>query len=123
MKNFFLGLATFVAILFFIASFWAFNLASRTVSPGKILHGYEWFYSVNAQYNSRVSQIRDVETQSSVDNNDKMKLRTELQAMRQSCRELANNYNAASEKITTSYFRGWPLPEKLAVDKCEVTKQ
>lgn len=99
------------------------RVISKTLETDNIIQSYEWFYDVNAGYEARTSQIGEfVGLQSeATDSGDKAKLRTELSAIRATCRKLATQYNANSEKMNKQVFKGWSLPDRLPMSECEVT--
>lgn len=105
--------------------------ASVTTAPGRvvqetfktdnILSTYEGFFNQKASYDSRVAQIK---SQSEIlaaetDAAELRRLRMELSAMKQSCRELANQYNADASKNNDSLFQDNDLPSTLDVQPCE----
>lgn len=97
------------------------RVISKTLETDNIIQSYEWFYDVNAAYIARVNQIKDFETFLADESNDvkeKRLLRVEVSAVRQSCRDLVTKYNANSEKMNKSIFKGWALPETLGVVSC-----
>lgn len=120
-KDVFMAIVVFVGLFIFIGLLWTFMFATKTVSPTKILHTYEYFFETKVQYDARLNQIKtSVESLAlAEDSNDRMKIRLETAAMRQSCRELAGKYNAASVKMTTRFFKDRNLPETLNAAACE----
>lgn len=99
------------------------RVIGKTLDTNNIIQSYEWFYDVNAGYQARSAQVAEfvaLQNEATSDG-DKSKLRTELSAMRQSCRELATKYNANSEKMNKSVFKGWSLPDTLSTSTCEAS--
>jgi hypothetical protein len=98
------------------------RVVSRTLDTDNIITKYEWFHDANGVYVSRVAQIkakkRDM-TDASNDAAEKYRLRTELGAMQQSCRDLANRYNANATKTNQSIFMGRDAPTALNPSACE----
>lgn len=94
---------------------------NKTLETNNIIFNYERFFNVNANYKSRVAQIEEYRPliAGETDPAEKARLRTELSAMKQSCRELANGYNADAGKMNRSLFRDRDLPEQLDVAACE----
>lgn len=94
------------------------RVISKTLETDNIIFNYEWFFNVNSQFQSRLAQIKEYKTFEG-DEAEKYRLRTELGAMKQSCRELANNYNANSAKLNRAIFRSHNLPLVLDAALCE----
>lgn len=98
------------------------RVASRTLGTVNIITKYEWFHDANGNYKARVAQIiakkRDVADPSN-DPAEKYRLRVELGAMQQSCRELSQRYNANAAKINQSIFMGRDAPMQLNPAACE----
>lgn len=97
------------------------RVINKTLGTENIISSYEWFYDVNAQFDSRVGQIREhaALVKAEGDGKERSRLQIELSAMRQSCRDLATKYNANSEKANKSLFKSRGLPETLSTTTCE----
>ena len=97
------------------------RVINKTLETNNIIFNYERFFNVNANYKSRVAQIEEYRPLivGETDPAEKARLRTELSAMKQSCLELANGYNADAGKMNRSLFRDRDLPEQLDVAACE----
>jgi len=97
------------------------KIISKTLETDNIIHNYEWFYDVNASYEARFEQVKQFKTffNEETDKSERSRLRIEMSAMQQTCRELAKKYNANSEKMNRSIFKGWSLPEALSSSACE----
>lgn len=80
-------------------------------------------YDVNAQYQARTAQIQSYagEVKNASEGSERARLRTEVGAMQQSCRDLATQYNANSQKMNREIFKGWTLPETLDISTCGMT--
>lgn len=98
------------------------RVINKTLGTDNILNNYEYFFDANANYNSRVAQVRQFEGYINADNpaDENARLRMELAAMQQSCRELANDYNADSRKLNRNLFKSNDLPYELDVLACEL---
>ncbi len=100
----------------------ATNVVAKTVDANHVLQSYEWFYDVDAQVKSRTQQIEGhmhlVMTEA--DPEERRRLRLELAAMQQSCRDLTSKYNANSEKMNKGIFRNHGLPASIDMMACEV---
>lgn len=124
-----IGVAALIAIPVGLNAIGVFNtvatapgrVINKTLQTDNIIFNYERFFDVNAQYTSRVAQINEYKPvlAGEADPAEKARLRTELSAMKQSCRELANGYNADAQKLNRSLFRDNKLPEQLDVTACE----
>lgn len=96
------------------------KVINKTLQTDNIIQSYEWFYDVNAAYIARYSQVKQYKDilSSETDKDEKYRIRTELAAMQQTCRDLATKYNANSEKMNKSIFKGWELPATLSYSNC-----
>lgn len=121
-------ISLFAAIILFGGIGWMFNIASqparivsKTLDAGNVIHNYEWFHDVNANYLARKSQVDQFKSlySTETESSERNRLRMEMAAMQSSCRELARNYNANSAKINRGLFRGETLPETLNAGACE----
>jgi hypothetical protein len=97
------------------------RVINKTLETNNIVFNYERFFDVNANYESRVSQIKEHKAllAETTDPTEKTNLRIELSGMKQSCRELANGYNADSKKLNRGLFKDRNLPYELDVTVCE----
>lgn len=96
------------------------RVVSKTLETNNIIGSYEGFFNRKAAYDARVAQIDEFE-QMAKDNTDPaeaQRLRIELSAMRQSCRDIATTYNADSAKANKSIFRDGDLPLTLSESAC-----
>jgi hypothetical protein len=96
------------------------KVITKTLQADNIIQSYEWFYDVDAAYKARHGQVVQYKNmfQTETDKDEKYRIRTELAAMQQTCRDLATKYNANSEKMNKSIFKGWSLPETLSQTAC-----
>lgn len=96
------------------------RVIQKTMQTENIIQSYEWFYDVNAAYTARHNQVVQYKSfmLSETDKTEIYRLRTELAAMQQTCRDLATKYNANSEKMNKSIFKGWALPDTLSHQIC-----
>lgn len=99
----------------------ASGIMNKTLSADNVITNYEWFHNANGQYLSRVNQIKVSKTnmKDETDKPEQQRIRIDLNAQQQSCRDLATRYNANSEKINVSIFKGWSLPSTLDINTCE----
>lgn len=96
------------------------RIISKTFDADNIINNYEWFHDAHGNYRAKVNQIKQHKKyhESEPSGGEKARLRIELAAMQQSCRELTNRYNANADKANRSIFmRG--VPEKLNAGECE----
>lgn len=98
------------------------NVANKTFETNNIIHSYEWFYNVNANYTARTAQVAEYAgyLKTETDPKEKARLRMESSAMRVSCRDLVTKYNAESQKVNKRLFKSGNLPETLSIEPCEV---
>lgn len=97
------------------------RVINKTLQTNNIIFNYERFFDVKANYDARVAQINEQKPllDAEKDPAERSRLRIELSAMKQSCRELANGYNADAQKLNRSLFRDNKLPDQLDVTACE----
>lgn len=97
------------------------RVINKTLQTDNIIFNYERFFDVNANFTSRVAQIKQYKEflATETDPSEKIRLRTEMAAMQQSCRELATKYNADSQKMNRSLFKDKDLPYTLNIAECE----
>ena len=96
------------------------RVISKALDTDNVIHKYEWFHDVNAAYDAKLDQVVQYKSMytSEEDKSERIKLRTEMAAMQQVCRKLATKYNANSEKMNVSIFKGWSLPPTLSYEVC-----
>lgn len=120
---FILGLVMHIAGVFSTVATAPGRVVNKTLGTDNIIASYEWFFDANAQFNSRLGQIKGHANLVAIESEakEKSRLNIELAAMRQSCRDLATRYNANSEKVNKSIFRSNSLPEALEMRHCEAS--
>ena len=96
-------------------------LVSKATDTTKMLQNYEWFYEAANNFNARSKQVVQYKTMlaEETDKAEKSRLRVDLAAVQQSCRELAAKYEAQSGKIHVGYLKSNSLPESLNTKECE----
>jgi hypothetical protein len=113
------------------AGFWIINIMSqpariisKTLDADNVINRYEWYFDSKAQIDARVSQIKGHQGIIAVttDQQEVSRLRLELAAIQQSCRDLTQRYDANSQKLNVGLFRDWKLPERIDPANCEVTQ-
>lgn len=97
------------------------RVLNKTLDTNNVIHKYEWFHDVYTQQGARVNQIIQFKgfLYGEEDKNEKQRLRMEMAAQQMSCRDLVAKYNANSEKMNVSIFKGWSLPDRLEESDCE----
>lgn len=97
------------------------RVINKTLQTDNIIFNYERFFDVNANFTSRSAQVKQYKEflATETDPSEKVRLRTEMAAMQQSCRELATKYNADSQKMNRSVFKDSDLPYTLNIAECE----
>jgi hypothetical protein len=115
----------FVAIGTLGTIYYVFSTGSRvvtkTLDTNNIISSYEWFHDTNGAVNARVAQIKNFKTlvaQASNDPAEGSRLRIELSAIQQSCRDMTTKYNAQSGKMNKAIFKNG-VPERLEPSVCE----
>ena len=119
--------ALFAAIVLMGSVGWVIHLASqparivsKTFDADNIIHNYEWFHDAHGNYKARSAQVAQFKKLivDESDTKEKSRLRIDLAAMQQSCRELAQRYNANADKANRAIFmRG--VPSNLSAGACE----
>ena len=96
------------------------RVIDKTLETNNVIQSYEWFYDVNASYDARLNQVNQYKQMlaDELDKDERYRIRTEVAAMQQTCRKLATKYNANSEKMNKSIFKGWALPDTLSLNNC-----
>lgn len=122
----FLGLFMFLAV--FGAGFWLFSLATqparvitKTFDADNMINNYEWYYEASNQVKARTAQITAHKSivKDNTDPSERTRLRVELSAMQQSCRDLVGRYNANATKVNRAIFMGREAPTSLDPQICE----
>jgi hypothetical protein len=97
------------------------GVINRTFDADNVIAKYEWFHDAHGQYQARVNQIvstRQMYTEEK-DIAERSRLRIELSAQRQSCRDIVTRYNANATKTNVSIFQGREAPSSLNIQTCE----
>jgi hypothetical protein len=96
------------------------RVIQRTMETSNIISTYEGFHDRWKGYESRLAQIvvtsRDLNAET--DPSEKVRLRVELNAQRQSCRDIASRYNSDAAKTNRSIFMGRDAPPELNMASC-----
>jgi len=97
------------------------RVIQKTLDTNNIISSYEWFHDANNQVKARVAQIAGHKKilEETTDAAEKSRLRIELSAIQQGCRDLVGRYNANATKINKSIFMGREAPESLNPSICE----
>ena len=104
----------------------ACGVARRTFDADNIIFNYEQFHDVAEQHKAQLAHIDThrglIETAMAEQDRDELRrLRMELAALESSCRTLASEYNADSQKINRTLFKSNNLPHKLDLIACKGT--
>lgn len=96
-------------------------LVSKATDTTRMLQNYEWFYEAANNFTTRTAQVRTIREilAQETDPGEKQRLRVDLGAVQQSCRELAAKYEAQSGKLHVGYLKSRDLPETLNQKDCE----
>lgn len=97
------------------------RVVNKTLETNNILHNYEYFKDAYQAYQAKLPQIteRAGYLAAETDADEKYRLRIELSAVQQSCRELAAEYNSNSSKLNRNLFKDRSLPHELSLAACE----
>jgi hypothetical protein len=98
------------------------GVVSKTLDPNNIIARYEWYHDAYGTFKSRVNQIKVSKSDMTGVANDPAetgRLRIELRAQQQNCRQLAEQYNANATKTNQSIFMGREAPSRLDASMCE----
>jgi hypothetical protein len=127
MPRVFLMLFAFV-ILFGVGG-WVFSLlsqpariVSKTFDADNVITSYEYYRDAYGNFQARtaqVTQFKKLMATADVDQQEKNRLRIEVAAIQQSCRDLAQKYNANANKVNKSIFMGTSVPANLNAGECE----
>jgi hypothetical protein len=102
------------------------RVINKTLQTDNIINNYEWFYQNDKAIKARTAQIKnslaELDSISGLSPTEKQRNLQDLQAMRQSCRDLVANYNARSQMINRSIFKGRDAPETQDPSICELQK-
>jgi hypothetical protein len=97
------------------------RIVSKTLDADNVINNYEWFYDAHGNLMARTAQVRQFKklTESETDLAERNRLRIEMAAIQQSCRDLARRYNANAEKANRSIFMGHGVPSSFNPGECE----
>lgn len=96
-------------------------LVSKATDTTKMLQNYEWFYEASNNFTARSAQVRQFKSllASETEKSEQSRLRIDLAAVQQSCRDLVAKYEAQSGKLHVGYLKSKSLPESLNAKDCE----
>lgn len=95
------------------------RVVTETLGTNNIITSYEFFRDANEQVKARAAQIAaHKKFDAGGDKMEANRLRIELGAMQQSCRDLVAKYNANASKANKAIFRG-DAPTSLNLSTCE----
>ena len=100
----------------------ASGVVSKTLDPNNVIARYEWYHDAYGTFKSRVNQIKVSKSDmaaSGSGTDETIRIRTELRAQQQNCRQLAEQYNANATKTNQSIFMGREAPSRLDSNLCE----
>lgn len=127
-KGIFLGIAALIGVVAIVPVVSivtqplrsAAGVTSRTFDSGNMIRTYELFHDRHQGYLARLRQIADTERMLAAESSgdERFRLRVELGAQRQSCRDLASAYNADAAKTNRVIFQGREAPESLSLERC-----
>ena len=96
-------------------------IASKATNTNRMIENYEWFYEAANNFGARTAQVRSFKTllTKESDHAEQSRLRVDLAAVQQSCRDLAAKYEAQSGKVHVGYLKSKDLPQSLNEKECE----
>ena len=96
------------------------RVINKTLETDNIISNYEWYHDAYGAWTARVEQVGQFQgfLADETDAAEKRRLRIELAAIQQACRELAERYNANSRKINRAIFKGTSTPAELDLTVC-----
>lgn len=97
------------------------RIINKTFDADNVINNYEWYRDAHGNFKAKISQVNQYKKIYEYETNsgEKSRIRIDLAAIQQSCRDLAGRYNANSLKINRSIFRGTNVPETLNMGDCE----
>lgn len=100
----------------------AAGVVERTMDPNNVIATYERFHDRWRGYEARINQIRVTNRvmQEETNPSERNRLRIELFAQQQSCRDIVAGYNSDATKTNRSIFQGREAPEMLDPSRCEI---
>lgn len=100
----------------------ATGVVSKTLDPNNVIRKYEWFHDVNNTIGARVNQIKSSKSflaDTPKGSDEYNRVRMELGAQQQSCRQMVADYNANATKTNVSIFMGKEAPSNQNPAVCE----
>lgn len=97
------------------------RVISKTFDADNVIQNYEYYHDANGNFIAKTAQVRQFRemVKQETDPQEKSRLRIEMAAIQQSCRDLAQRYNANSQKANRAIFKGGRVPEQLYMGDCE----
>jgi hypothetical protein len=96
------------------------RIVSKTMDADNVIYNYEWFKDAYGNFSAKTAQVKQYKgfLANETDKSEQSRLRMEMAAIEQSCRELAQRYNANGLKVNRTIFRG-EAPSSVDVGACE----
>lgn len=113
------GLFASILLAFFTLVTLPMGIIGKVATPDNVLTNYSRFHDLHGVHKMRIAQIKDYRTITPLDAADASRIRIEIAAMQQTCREAATRYNADAAKVHVGIFKGQSLPETLSVAACD----
>ena len=119
-----LGIMLAVGLIVELGGMGMCGVARRTLDADNIIFNYEQFHDVSQQFKARTADIAThaelvATAKAEGDKVELRRLRMEFAALRSSCRSMASEYNADSEKINRAIFKSNSLPHTLSLSDCK----
>lgn len=97
------------------------RIVSKTFDADNVIANYEWFHDANGNFLAKTAQVHQFKTlfDGEKEPGERSRLRIEMAAVQQSCRDLARRYNSNATKVNRAIFKGASAPEALNAGECE----
>lgn len=97
------------------------RVVEKTLDADNVINNYEYFHDAYGNYMAKVSQAKQFKKllAAETDHDEQSRLRIDLAAIQQSCRDLAQRYNSNADKSNRSIFMGRDVPSSLNPGECE----
>lgn len=121
-------IAAIAAVALIGVASWALGLlsqgsrvVSKTFDADNIINNYEWYHDAHNSFLARTGQIKQFKgfLAEPSDSAERGRIRIELAAVQQACRDLVGRYNANATKSNRAIFMGKSAPSGLSMEACE----
>ncbi len=97
------------------------GVVDLTLDADNVIRTYEWYHDAWGQLQAKYDDVRMKADfyESETDADEIRRLRIELAAVVQSCRDLSGQYNANAAKVNRNIFQRGDVPEVVDMARCE----